>query len=127
MKKSILFLALMGAMFACTKETSVSPDTTTTTLSVAKGSDTIITLPINSSPGSTGISWYVVSKPNEKVAKIDIGEIAENIKPSAIWGTHIWKITGVAKGTTKIKLAFGRPTVPSEVYGQHTLDVNVTE
>lgn len=127
MKKSILFLSLVGAMFACTKEASVSPDSSTTAITITKGADTIITLPISSSPGSTGITWYVVSNSNEKVAKIDSGQVAENIKPAAIWGTHIWKITGVAKGTTKIKLALGRPTVPSEVYGQHTLDVTVTE
>ena len=127
MKKSILFLSLLGAMFACTKETSVSPDTTTTALSVVKGSETVVTLPITYSPGSTGIFWYVVSNANEKIAKIDSGQIAQNIQPAAIWGTHIWKITGVVKGTSKIKLALGRPIAGSEVYGQHTLDVTVTE
>lgn len=127
MKKSILLVSLLGLLFACQKEKSVSPESNTTTISIVKDTDAILTLPINSSPGSTGIMWYVASNPNEKVAKIDINQMIENVKPATIWGTHIWKVKGVAKGKTQIKLSFGRQSVPTEIYGQHTLDITVTE
>lgn len=86
---------------ACTKDSdSVIPASNTTFITIKKGNDYTFVLPINSSPFSTGINWYVSAKPNEKIATIDEGEIVENIKPTSIWGTNIWKIKGIASGKT---------------------------
>lgn len=126
MKKCLFLFSVLLGLFSCTKEATILPQITSASISIQKDNEAIITLPIGSSPGSTGVVWYVATSPNEKIAEIDEGQIAENIKPSEIWGTHIWKITGVSKGTTKIKLKFGRPTVPDEFYGEYDINIKVT-
>lgn len=126
MKKSFFLVTLFVSTLACTID-SVAPASNTTFITIKKGSDYTFVLPVNSSPGSTGVNWYVSTKPNEKIATIDEGEIVENTKPSSIWGTNIWKIKGIAKGQTSLVLKFGRQSVPSESFNEQNFEITVTE
>jgi predicted secreted protein len=126
MKKSIFLIALFVSALACTKD-SITPASNTTFVTIKKGNDYTFVLPIESSPGSTGIIWYKSTKPNEKIATIDEGEIVENTKPTSIWGTNIWKIKGVANGKTSLVLKFGRQSVPSESFNEQSFEITVTE
>ncbi len=128
MKTKLLILTFLSlAFFSCTKQEIVTPENYTKTIKLKKGDVYYYTEPILSSPGSTGLNWLVLIKPDSKIVKMDEGETLINTQPTSYWGTQIWKIEAVGVGNTKAQVVFTRTPSSTDSYGEGLLDITVTE
>lgn len=90
------------------------------TVNIPVGGKDKITLKGNK---TTGFSWSVKDKPDEKIAKISEGVYTQDTNPEGamgVGGTETFEVEGITPGETKVTLIYSRPfekdVPPAEIY-----------
>lgn len=120
--KLTLLVVLFFSTSAC-KEETIDPNSVE--LSVKNGDTFTIELPVQSSSGSTGISWYLMTTNLDKTLEIVKEEEIVNPTGSTNWGAKKWQFKALKENTINLQFLFIRPSVPTEKYGEKTYKITI--